>query len=729
MIARFQQCTMLANVNVCTFHKARFYQASEVWTFLLSLQSCLRRSLVVYVLYAFLNTPSIFAQSPLREPTAWRVGVFGGYGINYHSAGFDALAGMIPDPLLDTLYSGSAGVGVSASVFFEKPLSHTWSLAARLSYGQIGTTFRNQFSIFQRPGGVDTEGFVENSLSVNLNTLTADPLLAWHPFFGASVYLGARLGASWGTRTLMRKIIDGTNTLTFYDDNRRERSEFTDVSLDSGIFFPQISATAGISYAFPLNPQETLFLAPEVWYTYGLTPLMSLWNDGSKGNFWNVQHLRGGLSIRYSPEAPRIFMPPALVRTAQTKQLAINITPIAVDSVGNESPLLRLTVEEVLSRRMHPILPYVFFSKNADTLPSRYNRLNQQQTSGFREEKLSRLGTLEIYYSLLNILGKRMKARPEATLRLIGTLSDDEQDAGVELGLRRAEAVMMYLRDVWRISPDRITIESRIKPTKQTIFTKQGAQLFADEEHRRVELYSDDWELLKPLLFADTLHETSPAAIKLALNADTRQPLKQWMLTIEQSKRLIQRYSGFGTAPSDITWNPAREHGSIPRTEQVVRCNFDFTEEGGEGATATISFPVEQITIAEKVRRGETVRRVDAYYILNADNTTSALPQDIDQILKLIADQRFFAQDRVTATGYNDCVLDTYTNAAQNLAISKARASAIGKALSNIISPGNHIPTAIPQGMGGKIGLFSELTPEGRMYSRMVEIRAESPKE
>jgi outer membrane protein OmpA-like peptidoglycan-associated protein len=670
---------------------------------------------------------SAHAQSPLREPTAWRIGLFGSYGINYHNARFDALPGT--ENLTDTMFGGGGGLGFTISGFFEKPLSHSFSLAARGSFTQADGTFRSSTeTFFSTATGELVIGRFDNVLATRINTITADPLIAWHPFFGVSVYAGVRLGVSFGTASLTRAITEETGEITFAQNGKRELPQFTD-SVMRSFFLPQIGATIGASYAIPLNPQETFFLAPEVWYTHGLTPQVGTWNDGSEGNFWNVHYLRGGISFRYSPEAPRIFLPPAIVRTAETRQLAINITPIAVDSTGAESALLRLFIEEVPSRQMHPLLPMIFFDKNADSLPSRYVRLTNKEIAGFSEEQFTRWGTLEIYYHVLSILGKRMKSRPASTLRLVGTLSEDEANAGVDLGSRRAEAIMMYLRDVWRISPERITIESRIIPTKPTVFAKKTGQALANEENRRVELSSDDWEILRPLTLNDTLRESSPMAIKFLLRADTRQPIKQWLFTLEQGKRTLRKFSGTGAPPEEFIWHPAREQSGVPRTEDVVRCNFDFIEQSSEGATATISMPVEQTTLLEKSKRNEGTRRTDVYRILNADNATPALPNDIERVMKEITEQRILARAVVTATGYNDKTSDTFGNAAQNLALSKERASAVAKALTNIISPGNHVPTPLALGRGGKFGIYPEFTPEGRYYSRMVEIRVDTPKE
>jgi outer membrane protein OmpA-like peptidoglycan-associated protein len=234
---------------------------------------------------------------------------------------------------------------------------------------------------------------------------------------------------------------------------------------------------------------------------------------------------------------------------------------------------------------------------------------------------------------------------------------------------------------------------------------------------------------LRPLTFTDTLRESSPMAIKFSLRADTRQPIKKWLLTLEQGKRTIQTYAGEGIPPEQIDWHPAREQSTIPRTENVVRCNFDFVEQGGEGATATISVPVEQITLSQKAQRNESTRSTDVYRILNADNTKPTLADDTERVMQSITAQRILARATVTVSGFNDKAFDVFGNAAQNLALSKERASAVAKALTSTISPGNHVPTPLVVGRGGTFGIYPEFTPEGRQYSRMVEIRVDTPRE
>ena len=92
-------------------------------------------------------------------------------------------------------------------------------------------------------------------------------------------------------------------------------------------------------------------------------------------------------------------------------------------------------------------------------------------------------------------------------------------------------------------------------------------------------------------------------------------------------------------------------------------------------------------------------------------------------MLEEITETRIDARAKVFVTGYTDKA----GNAARNLALSSDRANAVALNLTQTISAGNHVPTPLVAGRGGTLGIYSEATPEGRMYARMVEIRIEMP--
>lgn len=676
------------------------------------------------------------AQLQQREPVVWRVGIFGNYGTNVHQAMFGPPSELVRfAPQYDTTvlpavqsllpYTGGSGTGFTVGALFEKPFSHDFSLAGRISLTNLSGTMSLRDSAAFGLNGGDVSAQIESRFVTSLMTISLEPLAAWHPFPNASVYLGGRIGVNLGTlRQELAIINDATGLIAFPDINQTSVVVTPERNIPN-LYFPHVSLLAGLSYAIPLDIDETLFLAPEVWYAQNFTPFV---RDLPTNQTWTINSLRGGVSFRYSPEAARRYLPPAIVRTAETPRLAINITPIALDSSGGESPLLRLRMEETFSRQMHPLLPYIFFDKNSDVLAARYLRLLPTQTASFSEKIMAKWGTLDIYYHALNIIGKRLKENPTASIRIVGCVSADEErsdSSHIAFATRRAEAVMTYLRDVWRIPMERLVVEARGLPAEANTLSTEAAQA----ENRRVEIYSDVWNILRPLTLADTLLESTPPAVKFLLRASTQGRISKWRFKIDQSKQTIQTLSYLGAPDSVVYWHPSREQRTVPRTEDAIRCNFDFLEEEGEGGSATISIPIEQRTIAKKRRTitldgsNDADKSIETYRFIQFAPNSSSLTPAHERILGEIAGMRIDAAAKVFITGYTD----TMGNPTRNTELSTNRAKEIAKTLTQIISPGNHVPTPIVAGRGGSMGIYPDHTPEGRCYSRLVEIRIETP--
>src|SRR5437764_390181 len=63
------------------------------------------------------------------------------------------------------------------------------------------------------------------------------------------------------------------------------------------------SLLGGVSYALPLNKSNSLYAVPELYYSFGITPIV-------KNISWSVNQLRGGIAILYEileapPEPPK----------------------------------------------------------------------------------------------------------------------------------------------------------------------------------------------------------------------------------------------------------------------------------------------------------------------------------------------------------------------------------------------------------------------------------------
>jgi hypothetical protein len=183
------------------------------------------------------------------------------------------------------------------------------------------------------------------------------------------------------------------------------------------------------------------------------------------------------------------------------------------DTIQKEIPLKAISITERNSTRLQPLLNYVFFEENSAEIPKRYNKLQWQQAKEFTLDLLHETSIIETYYNVLNIIGKRLTMYPQAKINLVGCNSniDNEKD-NLELSKKRAEAIRDYLRDVWSISEDRIIITARNSPANPSLKQQKDPQdrLDAIAEDRRVEIYSDTYEVLDPVLTTGVRYEVSP---------------------------------------------------------------------------------------------------------------------------------------------------------------------------------------------------------------------------
>ncbi len=142
------------------------------------------------------------------------------------------------------------------------------------------------------------------------------------------------------------------------------------------------------------------------------------------------------------------------------------------------------------------LLNYVFFDYGSAEIPDRYNQDTYPQSRNFNPFAMGH-NSVAVYHNILNIIGHRMRKNPDAVLNIIGCtdgVSDEERKPG--LGMRRAIAVADYLSSIWFVDDDRINIEGREAPEKESV--NQLDSLKRLEEHRRVEFYSDNPAILAP---------------------------------------------------------------------------------------------------------------------------------------------------------------------------------------------------------------------------------------
>ena len=172
-----------------------------------------------------------------------------------------------------------------------------------------------------------------------------------------------------------------------------------------------------------------------------------------------------------------------------------------------------IRVEQFQSLQIRPLLNFIFFDQDASTLPARYVRLTPEETKSFFVDKLHNYETLQLYYNVLNIIGRRMHEHPEATITVTGCNDATGNELGNEnLSRQRAETVRDYLANVWNISLRRMKVSARNLPADSSnIAVADGIQ-----ENRRVEISSETWEIVQPVITRDTGRERVAAEYTLS---------------------------------------------------------------------------------------------------------------------------------------------------------------------------------------------------------------------
>jgi outer membrane protein OmpA-like peptidoglycan-associated protein len=728
-------------------------------------------------------------EKPLQLPR-WMFGVVAHGGVNFHVANFRALPNVPSSSPGYTSGTGTGfAFGVLAEMpigaiisSIAADRSNAFALSFRAGYAMHDGLLRASESLPISIDGNRIDATINHTLRGRFGSVGAEILARWRPFaaktlnganddfndfsnfsttnfFSASrfsVYAGVRASAMIRANfdqdetlvepTGLARFSDGAGGLSLSRNTvvRRDFSSSAGMSGTPSIAQPFVSIQGGFAYDIPLNTAQTLILAPEIFFSLAATPFIA-------GVNWTAHSLRGGLSVKFAPE--RLLTPeqanpsttlnaaPIQAPTAQTlpeqavaeqappqktrtKKLRGSIAAFAVSEDANsasttEEPLLRLRVEEFIARQLYPVLHYVFFDRKSAVIPARYKRLFTGETRFFNEKNFTQSDLLTVYYNMLNIIGKRMQTNSNATITLTGCLGEigfgpDSEENEPTLARRRAESVRQYLRDVWKIDTARVSIVARAAVPERFSNSKNAAA--NTEENRRVEITSNDWNIMKPVVVGDTVRLSSASNVKVRLNAETESGIAKWLVKASQGAQTLKLFSALGAPDSAFTWNISREQASMPRSGDSLRFALELLDNDEQEETAVAMLPVELVTVQKKrsERRGD--KELDVYRFIGFEFERSGITDDHERLLNEFVRPYLKAESRLEATGYTDNITG---DAGVNLRLSEQRAQTLVNALS--------LGSKTARGVGGSKLLYPNNLPEGRFYSRTVELRVETP--
>ena len=378
----------------------------------------------------------------------------------------------------------------------------------------------------------------------------------------------------------------------------------------------------------------------------------------------------------------------------------------------------QLTIEEVTTIDSAPLLNHIYFETEQSELSDRYRLFqNQSETAAFNEKELR--GAMEKYRHVLNIIGSRLKANPDATVRLVGCNANIGAEKGrTDLSRSRAEAVRAYLRYVWGIGPERLALETRNLPEAPSTNRISEGQA----ENRRVEIYATNDAILDTVDSAYIQNVSSLSELRILPEIKAEAGIEDWQVNLFCGDREIKTIKGQGDLPSD--WTVPLEAALLEQisTCEAVEMQVQATDKESNvlQSQEAVTLPINFVKRTEQVAQVEGYRVLEQYALILFDYDSAAIKARNQTIVeRIIARMDEVPDAKVTITGHTD----TIGKEAYNLVLSDRRAQAVRD---QILAAKPEIAERLEvKGIGPNEPLYNNELPEGRSLNRTVTVTLE----
>lgn len=654
------------------------------------------RAGALLVIVASSATASAQDATPRVEDAAFRLGVVGGYTRNTH----DTRATVFTGGQECGGFNDGSGDGYVAGIVGEFPLLGDWldlSALATLAErgGEFGDVTTGALPILDPNTNEYTELQRRHMYTAALRSFVAELGIRATPYPPVPFYLRATTAVAvpMSPTFEQREEILSPSGVLYPETNTTERNVASGAIVNTTQF-----AAVAASLGYDIAIGQRLTIAPEISYYYPLGDVTTTyrWRMTTMQAAIAVKWNFGGVVLEPIVEAPPPPPPPAPPTPPESDLASLN----------------SLALTQTIVTETFPILPYVFFDQGSSALSSRYVQLGNDARSTFSEQSLPRR-SLEAYYHLLNIVGRRLEQNPSARITVKGTADKGEEQvpgAANNLARARAQVVKDYLVRSWEIDPARIDVVTSDRPTHPS--NPEYAE--GVQENRRVEILTTGDDVLRPILHSRfNEYSASPSVAEFATGA--RGPVASWQMRVKAGDKVVMEREGMGAPPDKLNWElgagAIEEIGNSLGTNDSLRCEMTLTPTEGAAVTREIAMPATKTLQPYEVSRLSLIvfdfdradinaqnRRMVSSFVANsiATNSTAAITGSTDRLGEV----------------------------AHNTQLSQARAEAVRDLIVHE-RPGATITRV--EGLGPSKLPYDNDRPEGRYYCRTVAVEVLTP--
>jgi outer membrane protein OmpA-like peptidoglycan-associated protein len=615
---------------------------------------------------------------------------------------------IIPFELCDSLFSSGSGTTMSVGGLVEFPTS--WPFAIQLRPGVAWSSGE----LRERIQGGDVRignGSVVPLISdqvldykrfdLSLSALLVSSLLSERLKIG----FGLQLSHTLRSDQTRRQVAVSPDDFLFNPNRAREFVLLSGELLDPSPLV--VGVNVGASYEVPISRQSTI--APELRVTL---PLNSYVSDGR----WTSLSLHAGIAVRFGlsralppPDTPRPDTPPPVA-----------VIPQLNPHIETRPPEVIVQVDEYDSTEVLPLLTQVFFAEGSSRLRDVYQQLTPSGIDTFSTSRLFG-SALDVYYQMLNIIGRRMRELPEASLTINGYRNTRESDP--QLARNRAMAIRDYLVNVWRIPASRLKVSGgKLPPSPTRENSEEGY-----EENGRVELVASDPNVTRPVVRRHIQRTATPPAITFLPRLDTATLAGQWRLQVnaqeteEGDETLWKQFTGRGMPPDSIVWDWRNDRGRLPELPLSLGYMLLATPGGPDlwqsSDTHRIMVRYDSVQHRLEQRRNDTSIKIYSLLLFDYDSPRVSAS---DKVLLSAIGADIADRAVVRVTGYTDSLGE----ASHNRELANQRAEETAKILRTLVP---RSVTVVASKEGGEQERFPYSTPEGRSHCRTVVIEVRTP--
>jgi outer membrane protein OmpA-like peptidoglycan-associated protein len=405
---------------------------------------------------------------------------------------------------------------------------------------------------------------------------------------------------------------------------------------------------------------------------------------------------------------------PIFQSVASTMQYYYVVSYVLPPTVAPSS----LTIEEVKTIDSSPMLGHIYFAEGSSEISPQYVRFSgSEEKARFDPQKLR--GTLEKYYQVLNIIGKRLIDNPEATITLVGCNANTGTEKGNKtLSTQRAEAVRDYLQQIWTIAPERMAIEARNLPETPSASRLKDGQ----EENRRVEIRSTEPAILSPIPSAYLVNQIDTSVLTVRPNAAWPRDIARWRVTAANAGGNLAEVIGEGAPALELQVPLQTTDLGAMATGGAIAVTMELQNTKGRSVVLssepiTVNFIQIRQRLAQKQEQKVQEKYALILFAFDKDTIDARNQEIVNQVAARI---RELPQATVEIVGHTDNI----GKEAYNIKLSERRALAVYKLLAATYGEdtGERIRYS---GVGPNTPLYDNLSPEARSFNRTVTITLE----